>query len=432
MPNRDTGRFSTFFMGEFFTELPSPAGPAGTFEFPFRGQVLEVLTYKAVTKAYLAPARVFTAPPSYQVLIYDRASRELVGIIGSNEWQRLRYSRVIDDIGLFMITLPGDHVMADYLQELDCIVEVWRYTSPGEGQVEETYMLRQYQLFVDEDDMRWLVAGGFDLKHQLARRVINPYDDPLEAGGYSTKSGPGDDLMVALVDEQIGQSASAARKIDALDVQPSSSAGSLFGGHWRFNNLLETLQEIAAATAIDFRIEFTDDNEFLFIAEAIGDDRTRSRHYPGGPQTVFAPERGTMAEPQLEVDRRQEKTYIYLLGPGQDDDREVYEAASARQADSPYNRIEFAQDAQTIDEDASPTEFLAQAATELERRRPRQTFDFTLTPSLYRDYRLYWDLGDRVTAEWNAVETEARIMEIENNISTQENMSVNAEVKRWI
>lgn len=368
---------------------------------------------------------------SYQASIIDVYTGNRLALLDSTVWQRLRYNRAVRDIGIFMMSLPADHVAAQHLCQLDQLIEVTRYPTPGISNVEETYLLRHRQQFLDDDDTAWLVVGGFALDHLLKRRVINPSDDPLEAGGYSTKSGAADDVMNALVDEQLGPLASTGRKIDTLTLTASPGEGNTVGGRWRYENLYDMLTDLVEGSGTDFQLVRGSGLDFVFTAATIGEDRSQTANFPGSPQTVFAPERGTMLEPQFDADYRQEKTYIYLLGDGQGDDREVYEMGSSRLSASPLNRIEFAQDAQTLDEGASPTEFLTQAAIELEKNRPRIGFEFEIPQRLHSSYGTNWDLGDIISASWRDLSLDLRIMQVEVDIAQDERITLKTEIVRW-
>jgi len=364
-------------------------------------------------------------PASYQVKVFDPkndgallAFYDLYG----DTIQSLRYIRRVDSIGPFQFTVPLTEENDALFKQFDLIVEIERYASLGAAvQIEMTGLTRHVERFVDGDDQSYLIVGGYSLEDLLDRRVIVPGDDPLAAGGYSTKDGNADDVMVELVEEQAGVSASVARQTQGLVAQASLSVGNPIGLRLRYENLLETLMSITTQGAMDFRIERTDGATFTFITEVIGDDLTKSTNYPGTPFVLFDPNLGNLSEPGLSFDRRNEATYVYLQGQGPDEDREVYENQSTRLVDTPYNRIEIVGDIREIEENDT-AKFLTQAAALLDEKRPGLDFSFVVDKAA-QDYRVLWNLGDLVTVQWNDYAEDLRIFAIEVEIETEETIT---------
>lgn len=353
---------------------------------------------------------------TYQVTLYDTPSGDVLTILtlGGDRTAitNLRYERVLNSIGVFQLTLPLTDPTAELFAVMDRLVEVTRFPTPATPTCEETFLTRFVKRFIDEQDQGWLVIGGFNLNHLLARRVIYPEDDPLVAGGYSTKSGEATAVIAELVDEQAGPSASAARQTENLYSVQALGGGLTVGGRWRYENLFEVLREVADSGGVDFWVERTTAANFRFSSGVYGDDLTKTTNFPGAPFVVFSPEMGTMVEAALMDDRRDEATYLYLLGQGPEEDRDVYAASSSYIGDTAYNRIEVAEDARTV-EDGDATQYLTQATSLLNERLPRAEFSFELSPSALSAYRELWDLGDKVTVVFGDYEADYRVMAVE-------------------
>lgn len=346
----------------------------------------------------------------YEVRVYNPDGGELLALIQQIEWQSMRYTRAVNDVGTFQITIPLSSSKASSLLMLDALIEVIRRPNNSTYTVEGTYFARTFNPLVDESDLSWLVVGGEHVNQILRRRVIDPDDDPLNGGkeekgpgtgaGYSTKSGTADDVMSELVEEQAGPTASADRQVPGLTVAPSASVGNNVGGRWTYqDNLLETLQSLALTSGMDFEVEREEDADLLFTAHIIGSDKTYTTNHPTGKYVVFAPELGNMSQPAITRDRRNEINYLYLLLRGPEEARETFEQSLPTVNDSPFNRIEGSSDARELEEDASITEFQTQGFTFLRENASEEEFSFNVTnaASTYHDI---WDIGDSITARW--------------------------------
>src|SRR5687768_5245196 len=141
--------------------------------------------------------------PDYQLTVIHPSTGQPLTVITGSGIDDLVYSKVLNNIGALAMTLPEGHDWSSIFV-LDSLIEVAR-TSPLTGtlQTEETYLTRLTHRFREGDEELYVV-GGLSLNHLLARRVIDPDDDPLAAGGYSTKAGPADDVMRAYAREQCG------------------------------------------------------------------------------------------------------------------------------------------------------------------------------------------------------------------------------------
>ena len=163
------------------------------------------------------------ALPSYQVVVIDPTSGDVTNIYDNTAFIDLRYSRVLNGIGLLALVLPGTDLNYETFT-LDSLIEVQR-TDPATGAliVEDTYFCRLRERYRD-DRIERVVIGGVSLNHLLMRRVVRPEDDPAVAGGYSTKDGPADTVIRAYVREQAADLASAARQFPGFTVNSVAAA----------------------------------------------------------------------------------------------------------------------------------------------------------------------------------------------------------------
>ena len=197
--------------------------------------------------------------PSYQVLFISPDTGEITHVLDTRSFYELKYSRVINETGKLAMTLPGDVAWEDEIP-LDTFIEVYR-TSPVTEELikEDTYLARYFQRSrVDTHEQ--FVLGGVSLNHLLWRRIIDPDDDPGVAGGYSTKAGPADQVIYDYAYEQAGPGASIQRRIAGLSVATVLGTATPVGAHKRYENLLETLQDLSERGITDFIVNRTTDN----------------------------------------------------------------------------------------------------------------------------------------------------------------------------
>lgn len=365
--------------------------------------------------------------PDYSVKVVHPSSGALLAVFDGPSMYSLRYNRVLNGIGAVVLELPALAELPS-LFPLDAFIEVER-THPVTGTLtrDETYFARLTHRFREGDEERF-IAGGLSLNHLIARRIIDPDDDPAAASGFSTKAGAADAVLEAYAREQMGDLASAARRFPNLTISIATGAGRSVGARERLSSLLEVFQTLAKRGEVDFVIERVTGTALRLTIATIGADKTKTRNYPTQTFVMFNPLRGNLSNPSIEIDRREEGTFVYALGQGQGEARKVLKVAGDGVSDSPYNRIEFVADSRNI-ERADALGLLTFARSALLERAPKREFAFTAggqEPGA--TYHLDWELGDKITAAWDGEELDLRITEVELAISEAgEAISVKAE-----
>lgn len=352
------------------------------------------------------------ALPAYQLTVRDPADGSVRIVLDGSAFDDMKYSRALNSVGVFAITLPSDSDWSNIFT-LDALIDIER-TSPITGflQLEETYLTRLTHRFREGNQERFVV-GALSLNHLLTRRVVDPDDDPLAAGGYSTKAGPADDVLTEYADEQCGSSASTDRQFPNFSIAASTSVGSSVGRRLRYENLLEVFQDICNQTNVDFQIARLTESNLRLTVLPIGQDRRRSRNYPGAPFVELNPLRGNLSDPSLLFDRKKEQNYVYALGQGPGENRIVSKVQGMGVFDSPYNRIEFSYDVRSAERGDSTT-LVTGARAALYEKQAVQEFTFKPTGAEPGNtYRLDWDIGDLLTVVWDDSEIELRVREVE-------------------
>ncbi len=366
--------------------------------------------------------------PDYQVVVVSQDSGLVVAIYDSPAFDSLRYSRKVNDIGTFVLVFPYTDSYYNAFS-WDNFVEI-RRTNPltGHMELEESYLVRARHRFREDNDER-LVVGGMSLNHLLARRIINPLDDPTALDGYSVKSGPADTVMRDYVREQAADLASAIRQFPGMSVPAVPGGGATINKSFRYDNLFNAMQEMAVGSAIDFQVLRTDYYYTEVVIGVIGTDKTRTTNEPLVlPWLGLSPQRGNLDNPSLKIDRTDEKNYVYVLGQGQGEQRIVVEDYTTDVVLTRFNRIEFVKDQRNVDK--TDTSGLTSSATEqLNKNKVKNDFTFDVSDTNQGSiYRADWELGDKGTAIWDQEELDLRITGVEIEIdSSGEQVAVSVE-----
>lgn len=361
--------------------------------------------------------------PNYQVVFISCRTGETIHVLDASAVDDLQYSRVLDGVGTFAMSIPIENPFAAELVALgldamlDTFVEVYR-TSPVTGSLilEDTYLLRLLHRFREENVER-IAIGGFSLNHLLLRRIVDPDQDPFQAGGYSTKAGRASNVMREYIVQQCGSGA-GTRAFPLFNVPAIGDYGTNVGRRLRFENLLEVLQGISLTSDCDFIVERGLGNVLNCNVKTIGIDRRYSTNYPNSAFTIISPLRGNMNNPSLLYDRKEEQTVIYAQGQGQGTNRKLVRIAGDGVADSPYNRIEFVSDVRTS-EKADALTLYTEGQVTLREARPKKEFTFEIIGNeAGNTYRDDWDIGDFFTAEWDDFMLEVRVSKVEVTVSS--------------
>jgi hypothetical protein len=355
--------------------------------------------------------------PDYQLTVRSPVDGSVRIVLDGSAFDDCKYSRTLNDVGIFAMTLPSE---PDWpaIFTLDALIDIER-TSPSTGllQIEDTYLTRLLHRFRDGNEERFIV-GGLSLNHLLARRLIDPVDDPLAAGGYSTKAGAADQILFDYAEEQCGSVASTDRQFPNFQVGLVAGVGATAGRRLRYENLLEVFQDVSNQSNIDFIITRLTASILRLTIAPIGTDKTRTRNYPFAPFVELNPIRGNLSDPSLMFDHKREQNYVYALAQGPGENRIVLQLQGLGINDSPYNRIEFTTDIRSAERGDSTT-VATQAASALYDKQAIKEFTFKPSGSDPGNiYRLDWDIGDKITAVWDDQIIDLRVREVEISLDS--------------
>lgn len=277
--------------------------------------------------------------------------------------------------------------------------------------------------FIDKkvlgDSPVW-VLSGYDLNSLLNRRIV-AY---AAASAQAQKTGAADNLIKAIVRENLGSSAIAARDLSAsgFTVQADVSLGTSLSKGFSWRNLLLVLQEIAdashstEATSVYFGIVPLNlgwDCEFRTNIQQWGNDHRFQTGTQGA--VIFSLELGNISDASRQREYRNELNYAYAGGQGEESARIIQEASdTVRIGSSPFNRREIFVDARGLADTAS---VLAEAQAAVRSGRPRNFFSGNITNIGQYIYGRDYFHGDYVSAFYLGELIDCRIETVQVRIS---------------
>lgn len=324
-------------------------------------------------------------------------TNNIVTLGNIDRFVKLEYVLVENDIGALSLALPDTFPQEWF--ETDTILEVYR-TIDGVTTLEgETFWFVRETRFTLSERGEWLfVVIAFDAKHLLDRRIVLNYSGSSQA----SKTGTSDNIMRAVVREQLGASASAdsvgIRRI--IDVEPDATLFPSISKAFAWRNVLSVVKDIADSLLLSgycaFHITRSESayNGLIFRVKrgAWGVDRGSDSAAP----MLFTPENGALFNVSIAFDARDEITVVRVNGPGEGANRigglAAHTTALAR---AYWNRIEAHVDArQTV----QFSELLTEALAYLMSHRSGYKFTANIQQTAQLKYGVHYFWGDIVVA----------------------------------
>lgn len=313
------------------------------------------------------------------------------------------YSRVVGGYGYVSVTLPYDDILFN-LAKVDFQIHIYRAPDGGKLSLYNAYFLRNKSATDFSNHVTEMRFSGPDLREILARRIVAYAADEAEA----LKADNADDMMKAMVRENLGSSAASARDYsnNGFSVAPDTTSGPSITKAFAWKNVLTSLQQIhqtsvTAGTPTFFDIEIAIPNPFL------GTPTLRFQTYTDYPgrdlRTLstggfgFSKEFGNLSFVHYEEDYYGEANYIYAGGQGTGALRDVQEASdSDRIGASIWNRRELFANASGASTSAGVT---GAANERLNEKRPKKMLRADLLDTDDTKFQRDWDCGDYVTVK---------------------------------
>lgn len=362
---------------------------------------------------------------SWEIWHTDNRGRRIALLDYALGWSLVRNANTV---GQFSLPLPYN--INTKLFTEDSIIEFWRATT-GILKPEFVGFVRKQDFSETEQGDKIFTVGGPDQNYLLSGRIV-----AYNAGNsYTSKSGSADNLMRAIVRENLGALCTdTSRDLSSigLSVEADLSLGQSIDLGFSRKNLLDTLQKMADTSAqkgtpLYFRLSpgWAADGTITFRFEVVKNWLGNDRVDTGSP-VVFGDEWGNLTEATLSYDYSDEVTYVYAGGPGEDDFRYVYPLGdTARLGASPWNRRESFVDASNL----TKLEVQSKAREALEAGKPTVRFSGTLLEGENSQYGVHWNFGDWVSATFCGRTFMGMVKAIRIDVDANGNESIQARLE---
>lgn len=333
----------------------------------------------------------------------------------------LTYVRSVNAVSPLTLTLPIDryeYLFRDPQLWVDTRIEVWRRVNGGAEYLdtETVWFVRGFRKKLTQKVFQVTAHSA----NQLLDRAIVAY---AAASAQAQKTDNIDDLMKAIVRENLGSSAGVGRVRTGFTVQADASLGTSTTKAFSYRNVLDVLQDLAqesgtTAAPIFFDIVgvITVDGitsiEFRTYANQRGLDRTYASQLNG---ITLSTDDSTLNDAEIAYDFSNEINAIYVGGSGQEADRIVVAVSdTARINTSPLNRSEG-----FVNYSNSNVTSVLQSAgyAVLRDSRPKKIITANIQNTTNLMYGRDWYWGDKVTAQVDTDTFNARIDAVQVSIT---------------
>ena len=357
----------------------------------------------------------------YSIWFLHPATGDLLALV--EEFAELSYTKVVNAVGAFTLKMPAQTsapgvVFDPSLIHEDTRIAVWRKPAQGVRILDFVGFVRYFDRRTENDNLYYIMSG-LDLNYLLDSRIVAYYAGSAQAD----KTDQADDMMKAIVRENLGSTAtdmlsSTTRDLPQTDtgfsVQADAGLGNSVSKAFAYRNILLVLQEIADAShetseaaSVYFGIVPLSQGwecEFRTNIQQWGLDH----RYPSGAQgaVIFSLEFGDITDVSRFTDWRNERTYVYAGGQGENVLRDIQVASdAARIGASPFNRREDFVDARNA---TTSAQVLDAANAGLRAGRPRNTFTARWVDAT-KVYGRDFGHGDYITAVYLGETVDCRI-----------------------
>ena len=307
----------------------------------------------------------------------------------------LEYVRTENTIGSMVLTIPRELMRYEDFA-VGQLFEIWREKHGSlELQNDTAYFLQDWQFYTDRDGKEYIQLYATDANWLLDTAIVWAYAGSAQA----EKTGKPDDMMKAIVREQLGDLAAAERR--KLSVQNDVGAGGTsVTKAFAYRDVLTVLQELADVANengvyLVFDVVRTAPATFQFrtYAGQRGTDHSRTS---GDPRLV-GKQYGNLAEASFGAFHSDERNWVLVAGKGEEADRiTVQRYNTSRIGSSKWNRREYFKDSRDNDSTAA---LQADGDEVLNDHKPKQILTGRLLDTPGMQFGVHYQFGDIVTAQ---------------------------------
>jgi hypothetical protein len=328
----------------------------------------------------------------YEIDWYTDAGVKL-GVIQA--FTSLEYVRTENSIGNMVLTIPRGLMRYEDFA-VGQLFEIWREKHGSlELQNDTAYFLQDWQFYTDREGREYIQLYATDANWLLDTAIVWAYAGSAQA----EKTGKPDDMMKAIVREQLGDLAAAERR--KLSVQNDVGAGGTsVTKAFAYRDVLTVLQELADVANengvyLVFDVVRTAPATFQFRTYA-GQRGTNHSRTSGDPRLV-GKQYGNLAEASFGTFHSDERNWVLVAGKGEENARLTVERYNtARIGSSKWNRREYFKDSRDNDTTAA---LEADGDEVLNEFKPKQILTGRLLDTTGMQFGVHYQFGDIVTAQ---------------------------------
>jgi len=308
----------------------------------------------------------------------------------------LEYIKTQNTIGSLVVNLPRGLLQYDQFSVGD-IFEVWREKNGTlELQNETAYFLQDWEFWTDNDGAEYIRLFANDANWLLDTAIVIHKSTSAQAD----KTAIPDDMLKAIVREQLGNLADADRqKLSvALDL---SAAGASITKAFAYRNVLTVLQEICEVAQekndiwLGFDVVRTAPGQFEF--RTYTGQRGQNHGRASGDPRLVGRQYGNLSEAAFGTYHADERNVVLVAGQGEDAARTlVTRSNTSRMNASKWNRREYFKDSR---DDSTTAALEADGDAALDEFRPRQVLTGKLHDTPGMQYNIHYQFGDILSAE---------------------------------
>ena len=329
----------------------------------------------------------------YQI---DRYSPDGVRLSTIEAVHKLAYVKPRNAVGALQFEMPMRlYNPSDW--QVGQVLELWREKNGVLAlQNESVYFIQDWDLYNDSGQhmVRLYALDGNALFEQ---RIV-----ASEAGSRRAEfDDKADNIMKAIVRNEMGASADSSRRIPSLNVQSDvgQSIQTTKGCAWQ--NVLKTCQELASSatekgTHTSFDVVRTGVNQFEFrtyIGQR-GEDHSRT----SGDIRLVGEAYGNLENAILSTIHSEEVNYVYAGGQGKKEDRAIKQVWDLTRigVGFPYNRKEYFRDSRHQEEEQGVED---DAYAALNDGKPKTILNGRIIDTPGMQYGIHYGFGDILSVE---------------------------------
>lgn len=344
-----------------------------------------------------------------------------------DQWLTLNFTHRANEVGICRFEFDGNDERKRLFQ-IDGQLEIWRrdISANLEWYIEWEGFVRTFDDKREENgEARYIVYASSYLD-LISRRQIGYYANVAQ----TSKAGPAESVIKQFVRENAGAQAVSPPRLrngvfPNFTVQADFAQGPFWTGNRAWKPLLDTIRDIGNERGIDFDVIGRGDAKFEFLTylgqrgvdrSMNGYDPETGRNAAGNLPVIFSLRMGNMNQPEVIFKHTDEVNAVFVLGQGQNEERNVVVRENPTGiATSPWNDVELTRSTQ---ETFLPA-LQAIGDQVLNQFQAEQTFAFQVLDLQNRVYGRDFHWGDLVSAEYNNVMYNKKIVGVDITVSAQ-------------